>query len=67
MTALAGVTTAFPVVRAAAIEAAQPAQQWLIDDLWGRAAVGIIDGRPSAESPGWDSTWPSASPLGRAR
>jgi hypothetical protein len=46
MTALAGVTTAFPVVRAAAIEAAQPAQQWLIHDLWGRAAVGIIGGAP---------------------
>jgi hypothetical protein len=35
-----------PVQRAAELEVQPPEQTWLIQDLWGRAAVGIIGGAP---------------------
>ena len=35
-----------PVQRAAELEVQPPEQTWLIQDLWGQAAVGIIGGAP---------------------
>lgn len=37
-----------PVVRASALQAASPGDQWLIQDLWTAEAVGIIGGPPKA-------------------
>ena len=39
-------TEPFSVVRAADIEVAAEACRWLVRDLWGRAAVGIVGGAP---------------------
>jgi len=35
-----------PIVRAADLDAAPPEAQWLVRDIWGKAAVGIIGGAP---------------------
>ena len=35
-----------PVQQAAALELQPPEQTWLIQELWGQAAVGIIGGAP---------------------
>ena len=35
-----------PVQQAAELELQPPEQTWLIQDLWGQAAVGIIGGAP---------------------
>ena len=35
-----------PIVQVAAIEAHDPAKDWLVERLWGRAAVGFVSGAP---------------------
>jgi len=42
------VTTPFTVVRAADIEAPATDRRWLVRDLWGRSAVGIVGGAPKS-------------------
>lgn len=37
-----------PVVRIADLCAPEPSRRWLVDGLWGRAAVGIIGGAPKS-------------------
>jgi len=37
-----------PVQRAAELDVHSPEQTWLIQDLWGQAAVGIIGGAPKS-------------------
>ena len=39
-------TTLLPVARAADLDPRTPDQRWLIEDLWGDEAVGIIGGEP---------------------
>jgi len=41
-------TDALTVVQVAEIEQRDPAQDWLIESLWGRAAVGFVAGAPKA-------------------
>ena len=42
------VTEALPIVQVAAIQERDPTQDWLIQQLWGRAAVGFVGGAPKA-------------------
>ena len=39
-------TTLLPVARAADLDPRTPEQRWLIEDLWGDEAVGIVGGEP---------------------
>ena len=41
-------TTLLPVARAADLDPRPPEQRWLIEDLWGEQAVGIVGGEPKS-------------------
>jgi len=46
----------FPVTKASALGAAEPESHWLINDLWGEEAVGILGGEPKWVQPVSDPT-----------